>query len=157
MSPRAAVRLEQFGFQDVYDYVPGKADWLAHGLPKAGKRAGDKRILDLTHNDAPTVQINDSLEIAAERMEESGWDSCVVVNDDRVVLGLLRKDDTEAGGSIEDRMENGPSTFRPSGSIESALEYMDRHDVPSVVVSDSFGHLFGLIPRDAAEQAENES
>jgi 3-mercaptopyruvate sulfurtransferase SseA len=31
MSPRAAWRLKTLGFERVYDYVGGKADWLAHG------------------------------------------------------------------------------------------------------------------------------
>ena len=26
------------GFQKIYDYVPGKADWLAHALPSEGKK-----------------------------------------------------------------------------------------------------------------------
>jgi hypothetical protein len=32
MSPRAACRLATLGY-DVYDYVPGKADWLVDNLP----------------------------------------------------------------------------------------------------------------------------
>jgi rhodanese-related sulfurtransferase len=36
MSLRAAWRLEDLGFEKVYDYVPGKADWFANGLPKVG-------------------------------------------------------------------------------------------------------------------------
>jgi rhodanese-related sulfurtransferase len=39
MSPRAACRLELLGFTQVYDYVAGKADWLAHGLPTEGEQA----------------------------------------------------------------------------------------------------------------------
>src|SRR2546430_16920519 len=35
MSPRAAARLEQLGF-DVYDYALGKVDWMARGLPMEG-------------------------------------------------------------------------------------------------------------------------
>ncbi len=35
MSPRAAWRLESLGF----DYVAGKADWMASGLPVEGKLA----------------------------------------------------------------------------------------------------------------------
>src|SRR5919201_1482529 len=48
MCPRAASRLESIGFEQVYDYVAGKADWGSAGLPldgPAGKqktgRAGD--------------------------------------------------------------------------------------------------------------------
>src|SRR5262249_13063891 len=36
MSPRAAWRLEAAGFGPVYDYVAGKADWLAADLPFDG-------------------------------------------------------------------------------------------------------------------------
>ena len=32
MSPRAAWRLEAFGYVEVYDYVAGKSDWMAAGL-----------------------------------------------------------------------------------------------------------------------------
>ncbi|MFF5019711.1 rhodanese-like domain-containing protein [Streptomyces sp. NPDC001165] len=47
MSPRAAAQLEQLGFRQVYDYVPGKADWLAAGLPTEGpaaENAGEPRL-----------------------------------------------------------------------------------------------------------------
>ena len=36
MSPRAAWRLESIGFEQVYDYVTGKADWGSFGLPLEG-------------------------------------------------------------------------------------------------------------------------
>src|ERR687892_109584 len=36
MSPRAASRLESIGFEDVYEYVAGKADW---GAPDCRSRA----------------------------------------------------------------------------------------------------------------------
>ena len=36
MSPRAACRLESLGFGEVYDYVAGKLDWMAAGLPTEG-------------------------------------------------------------------------------------------------------------------------
>ena len=39
MSPRAAWRLEGLGFERVYDYVPGKADWSASGLSTEGTQA----------------------------------------------------------------------------------------------------------------------
>lgn len=36
MSARAAWRLEQLGFERVFRYTPGKADWAAAGLPMEG-------------------------------------------------------------------------------------------------------------------------
>ena len=44
MSPRAAWRLESLGFTKVYDYVPGKTDWLAAGLPREGDE-GARRLM----------------------------------------------------------------------------------------------------------------
>jgi rhodanese-related sulfurtransferase len=38
MSPRAACRLDTLGFEHVYDYMPGKFDCLARGLPREGER-----------------------------------------------------------------------------------------------------------------------
>lgn len=32
-SPKAAQRMEELGYTDVYDYEAGKADWKAAGLP----------------------------------------------------------------------------------------------------------------------------
>ena len=46
MSPRAACRLETLGFSEVYDYVAGKADWLARGLPREGEKAGERRAFE---------------------------------------------------------------------------------------------------------------
>src|SRR2546425_461639 len=37
MSPRAAWRLERLGYGPVHDYVGGKVDWLAAGLPSEGE------------------------------------------------------------------------------------------------------------------------
>ena len=54
MSPRAAWRLESFGFEQVYDYVAGKADWGAAGLPlegMLGPRASDHVRRDVRANE----------------------------------------------------------------------------------------------------------
>src|SRR5262245_49885679 len=39
LSARAAWRLESMGYQEVYRYTAGKADWLAAGLPTEGAEA----------------------------------------------------------------------------------------------------------------------
>ena len=54
MSPRAAWRLEGLGFERVYDYVPGKADWSASGLPTEGTQAGILTIGNAARRDVPT-------------------------------------------------------------------------------------------------------
>ena len=58
MSPRAACRLELLGFTQVYDYVLGKADWLAYGLPTEGEQAQVLRAKDLLRRDALTAHLS---------------------------------------------------------------------------------------------------
>ena len=38
MSPRAAWRLEEIGFEHVHDFVGGKTEWIERGLPTEGTR-----------------------------------------------------------------------------------------------------------------------
>ena len=41
MSPRAALRLESIGFEQVYDYGASKADWGSFGLPLDAPQTAD--------------------------------------------------------------------------------------------------------------------
>src|SRR5437879_4427126 len=47
VAPRAALRLERFGFEPVYLYAPGKWDWFAYGLPMLGERAKQPQAKDV--------------------------------------------------------------------------------------------------------------
>jgi hypothetical protein len=91
MSPRAAWRLDGLGFEKVYDYAPGKADWFASGLPREGRLASLPIIGDAARRDVPTCAPAERVESAWDRVRAAGWDACVVVNKDRIVLGLLRE------------------------------------------------------------------
>ena len=78
------------GFTRVYDYVAGKLDWLAAGLPTEGTNAMRPRAADLARKDVPTGRPDEHLEDVRARVGAAGWDACVVVNEAGVVLGLLR-------------------------------------------------------------------
>jgi hypothetical protein len=54
-----------------------------------------------------------------ERIRATGWDVCMVLNDERVVLGILLREalDAEDDSSVEEAMRPGPGTFRPNVSI----------------------------------------
>src|SRR5438093_1703463 len=62
LSARAAWRLESMGFQEVYRYTPGKADWLAAGWETQGAEAKKTRIRQLIHKDMPTGSLRERLE-----------------------------------------------------------------------------------------------
>jgi CBS domain-containing protein len=155
MSARAAWRLEALGLARVYRYAAGKADWLAAGLPTDGAEATTLRAGAVARADVPTCAPGERVEHAAGRARQAGWDSCIVVNAQRVVVGRLRGDALDAAGeaTVEQVMEEGPTTIRASEELAGLVERMRNRSVPSIVVTDPDGRLLGVVYRVDAEQA----
>jgi CBS domain-containing protein len=158
MSPRAAWRLQSFGFIDVRDYVTGKLDWLAAGLPTEGTNAARPRAGTVARRDVPTCHLDERLGDVRKRVTAAGWDASVVVNEESVVLGLLRAKELQADPElpIEQAMRPGPSTFRPFVLIEEMAALMVEHDLPNAPVTTSDGRLVGLLVKHDAEKAAHE-
>jgi predicted transcriptional regulator len=138
----------------VYDYVDGKLDWLAAGLPTEGTNAQHPRAGDLARKDVPTCGLKEALGDVSKRVGAQGWDSVVVVNNERVVLGLLRSKELakEPELSIEEAMRPGPSTFRPYVSTHEMLHFMIDHHLENCPITTSDGRLVGLLlHKDVAE------
>ena len=98
MSARAAWRLESLGFGQVYDYAAGKSDWMAAGLPTEGTAVGRSTAATVARREVPTCRLEESLRDVRERVRAAGWDACVVINEKRIVLGLLRADQLGRNG-----------------------------------------------------------
>jgi predicted transcriptional regulator len=159
MSPRAAWRLETLGFKEVYDYVDGKVDWMAAGLPTEGTNAQHPRAGDMARKDVPTCGLAETLGEVKARVEANGWNAVVVVNDERVVLGLLRSKELamDAAQPIEKVMRPGPSTFRPYVSLHEMLHVMVDHKLENAPVTTSDGRLVGLLlQKDVVAAMEKE-
>lgn len=150
MSPRAAWRLETLGFSDVYDYVAGKLDWMAAGLPTAGTNATLPRAGEVSRKDVPTARLDERLGDVRERVRALGWDAVVATNEERVVLGLLRSKELgkDPDLRIEQAMRPGPSTFRPYVSITEMAQQMTEHQLETSPVTNSDGRLVGLLFRE---------
>lgn len=81
----------------------------------------------------------------------------MVVNEDRVVLGLLRREELERPeGRIEQVMRPGPSTFRPHVPIEEMAHFMVAHDLPTSPITSSDGRLIGVLRREDAVHVAHE-
>jgi Mg/Co/Ni transporter MgtE len=106
----------------------------------------------------PTCRLPEPIGEVAERVAAAGWNACVVVNEERVVLGLLRADQLAEGGDrpVAQAMRAGPSTFRPHVPIEDLAHYMTQHDLPSAPVTTSDGRLVGLLRVEDATRAAHE-
>ena len=71
MSPRAACRLETLGFDQVFDYTTGLADWTANALPTAGELTTILTAKDVARRDAPTCLLTDRIGDVATRVRSS--------------------------------------------------------------------------------------
>jgi CBS domain-containing protein len=149
MAPRAAARLETMGFREVYRYRGGKLDWMAAGLPTEGTNALHPRAGDAARKDVPVCGLRERLGDVRNRAAAAGWDAAVVVDAERVVLGLLRSKELnkDADMPIEQAMRPGPSTFRPYVSIKEMADFMVEHDLENSPVTTSDGRLVGLLTR----------
>jgi len=126
---------------------------MAAGLPTEGTNATRPRAGDLARRDVPTCYLYDRLGDVAQQVRAAGWDACVVVNAERVVLGLLRARELAQDPNlrIEQAMRPGPSTFRPFVAVETVAKVMAEHGRESVPITTSDGRLVGLVTRaDAA-------
>ena len=88
------------------------------------------------------------------RGRTAGWDTCVVVGPERVVLGLLRKAELEGdpNATAERVMRPGPKTFRPNVTLQELLKSMRDHEIQTnSLVTTSGGRLLGVISRADAE------
>ena len=152
MSPRAACRLETLGFARVYDYVLGKADWLAHGLPTEGDQAGVPRAKDLLRDDVVTAQLNEPVGAVRERVARSPYGFAFVLAQDGTLLGRLRKAalDGDPDAAAQLVMEAGPSTVRADTKLEKLAERMRNHNLQAMVVTTPEGRLLGVVRRDDA-------
>ena len=147
MSPRAAWRLETLGFTAVYDFAAGKAAWLAAGLPIEGTDSAIPRAGKHAHRDVPTCTLDEPLQTVRERVRATGWDTCIVINQQRIVLGRLGRsalagDDPQ---TVEQAMSAGPSTIRPDTPLIATIERLRDQNLTSTLVTTLEGELVGLL------------
>jgi Mg/Co/Ni transporter MgtE len=136
----------------VIDYVPGKVAWFEENQPREGKASEEIWIGDVADADVPTCALGERIGDLADR--SAGWDTCVVVTSERVVLGLLRKKELagDPGATAEQMMRPGPKTFRPNVTLEELLKSMRDHDIQTnSLVTTLDGRLLGVISRADAE------
>lgn len=69
------------------------------------------------------------------------------MNEDRVVLGLLRSKELakDSDQLIEQAMRPAPSTYRPFVSLHEMAHVMIKHKVENAPITTSDGRLVGLL------------
>jgi len=114
---------------------------------------------DIAHRDVPTCTLDDRLRDVRERVRAAAWETCIVVNEQRVGLGRLGRKAiaSDADSSIKAAMTPGPSTVRPSISADALLERLRTRKLTSTLVTTPDGRLVGLVRRDELERATRDS
>ena len=155
MSPRAACRLETLGFTKVYDYVPGKVDWLAHNLPSHGDHAERLTAGRLARDDVPTATLEEDPAHIRARLQESDYGLALVLSTQGIVLGRLRQSAIAATDitNVEAAMDAGPSTVRPDITATDLLKRLQRRKLTSALVTTPEGTLVGVVRRRDLEVA----
>lgn len=149
MSPRAACRLETLRFEQVYDYVAGKVDWLARGLPREGVKASELRAIDLVRTDAVTCALDERVDAVRERVARSPYGFALVVSGAGVLLGRVRAAALEGDHAVAagDVMEPGPSTIRAHVPAAALGERLHRQQLRTALVTTPEGELLGIVSR----------
>lgn len=152
MSPRAACRLEALGFQEVYDYMPGKVDWLARGLPRQGEKAEELRAGDLARRDVVACRLHEPVGDVRDRIAASPYGFALVTSEGGIVLGRLRRSAiaTRPDVAVEELMEPGPSTVRAHLPAARLTERLRQRGLETVVVTSPDGELIGVMRREEA-------
>ena len=152
MSPRAAWQLEALGFTAVYDYAAGKLDWISRRGPTEGRGPHYAVAGEAAERDAVlSCHVGDRLGDAARALETVEHDYCVVVNDQDIVLGRMRKGKVtgDLDSPVEHVMEPGPTTVRATESAAELLGRMTKRKVPAVLVTTNKGRLVGVATQEA--------
>jgi CBS domain-containing protein len=128
----------------VYDYVAGKADWLAADLAFEGtaQLAGM-----FTRRRMATVAEGASVAEALGLLQAQGFGPVLVVNEAGVVMGAAYRDRLAAAAgeaAVGTVMRFGVSTVRPSEDAAALAHRMGHRPVTRVVVTRADGTLVGL-------------
>jgi hypothetical protein len=156
MSPRAACRLEALGFAEVYDYVTGKADWLARALRTEGAEPPPPRVASVLRDDVVTADLRERIADIGPPVDASPYGFALVTRPRGVLLGRLRRAALQGdpAATAEQVMEPGPSTIRPDSEPAALACRLRERELTTAVVTDPDGVLLGIVTRDDLEQHE---
>jgi CBS domain-containing protein len=152
MSPRAACRLETLGFGPtlVFDYVLGKADWLANGLPREGRDASVRYAGEAVDPHPPTCALETPVTEIRDALGQAGYGFALVLGADSILLGRVRRSALEGAdpfATAEAVMEPGPSTVRFNTPADELAGRLAERGLETAIVTTPSGRLVGVFRR----------
>lgn len=167
MSARAAAQLEYLGFEKVFQYVRGKADWIVRGLPSEPPAPFAERMRAapyFVHNLFPGIRrrwiqlsqrsgvggsmardlphLTPSDCVSTTTMDRNAPPYGVVLNQAGVLLGAIDAiDNVASNASAQDVMNPAPQTIRPDMTHQLASHLL-RHS-PYLLITEATGRYLG--------------
>jgi CBS domain-containing protein len=147
-----------FGFDDVYDYVFGKVDWLAHNLQVEGERPTPPTAGRLMHDDAVRCAPTDRVVDVLAAVERSPYPFALVTGPRDVLLGRVPRSTLRDApdGPVGEIMQLGPATVRPHRSAHDAADRLAKKDLRWAIVTTPEGRLLGVASREDLERAASD-
>jgi CBS domain-containing protein len=142
------------GFTEVYDYVPGKVDWLAHNLPVEGERPEAPIAGRVMRHDAVLCRPTDRICDVCELIARSPYPFALVTGDDGTLLGRAPSTalDPASERPIWEVAEPGPKTFRPHASARNVAEVLADKGLRWAIVTTPEGRVLGIASRADLER-----
>jgi CBS domain-containing protein len=78
---------------------------------------------------------------------------CVVVDDERIVLGLLEAEALagDPATPVDQVMRSAPATLRPHLRLEEVAQHLAKHKTHHVLITTPEGRLIGVVERSDLE------
>lgn len=133
--------------------MPGKAAWLAAGLPAEGSLSMAQRVSALA-TDAPIAVVDRRSTVGDARTaaDEAGAALVVVtVGAEALVDGAIPRemlDGVDDDAPLTTVAAPAPVTVRPSVAIRELVDRLRDEDTPWIVVTRADGTLVGAVARD---------
>jgi Mg/Co/Ni transporter MgtE len=143
------------GFIEVYDYVLGKVDWLAHALPVEGERANPPTVGRVTRKDVVRCGPEDRAAQVLERVERSIYPFGLVVGPEGQLFGRVRCSalrQAPADAVVGEIMELDPATNRPHRAAGVIAKRLASKDLRWTIVTTPEGRLLGVASREDLER-----
>lgn len=138
----------------MYDYVAGKKDWLARGLPSEGEKADRPSVRHVARNDVVTCDLGERVGDVHERVKGSPYGFALVVDAAGCLLGRLRSSslrECDPDSTADEVMEAGPSTVRLDTELAGLVKRLEERGLGFAIATDPDGRLAGVVRRSDAQ------
>ncbi len=144
------------GFTEVYDYVFGKVDWLAHALPVEGERAEAATAGRVARADFVRCGPDDRAADVLALIERSIYPfALVAAAADSTLLGRVRASALRSAPpdtAVGEIMELDPATNRPHRAARDVAKRLADRDLRWTIITTPEGRLLGVASRDDLER-----